>query len=221
MKHKPRCKPWTTGEVARLKAWLAAGLPVREVAARLGRTPAAVCRQFRRHGGPARRRPRFGPLVPKALALHARGLCAVHIARTLKHGRWSVANALRQQGLTPHGHGRCPSCQKTLSATYRRTFKGTSLTRVRDEVWAVRAAQAGWPGARNPGDVEILELLRERGPLFVREVARLLGKYLHPTSCYAGQKLRRLAAAGLVTSQRHGRRLVYAVAPGACRRVPA
>jgi hypothetical protein len=75
---------WTTGELARLREWRAAGVPLADCAARLGRTYAAADCFARRHRLTTRGNWRLAGRGAEAEALAASGL--THVAAAARMG---------------------------------------------------------------------------------------------------------------------------------------
>jgi hypothetical protein len=221
-----RIVPWTAKEVREAVRLRRAGWKFAAVARLLGRGVDATKAAVARHDPPAPR-PSLGRLRGRLLRLHARGYSDPEAARQLGVHPVTVMGWRRVLGLacnrdSPRQRARAARhCRAVTARAGKRTFR-----EVQAEVWAARAAAAGWPDACTPAEVAALDLLCDRGPLPLADLARLRGRRDENSTCRVLVRLRRR---GLVVRRDRGRPghggggrapSLYELAPGVGRHRP-
>lgn len=110
----------------------------------------------------------------------SRGYCNVYIAHAMGLGRCSVRKRRKKVGLPPgQGPKTCEHCRDTVRATVRKICSENGVGSL-GELKQVRVQQAvrrsGWPEGLSLGEVKILDLLNEYGPMTLREINGRLGR---------------------------------------------
>lgn len=88
----------------------------------------------------------------------------------------------------------------------------STLCQLRNEQWRIRASSMGFFGAETMPEIEVLTVLRDKGPMTAMDVARARGKYVR-RSCRTTRILAMLRKRGMVKVERekgkgwHGRYL--------------
>jgi DNA-binding CsgD family transcriptional regulator len=172
-------RPWTMGDVRRLKEMKAQRRTLAEIAQALGRGEGCLSRQWRRYGSP---RPYFRPgraRDRRVRRLHAEGRTAREIALEVECHEATVRRLLRSWGLEPN---RLPEeavrelSKKRQARLDRASRTGSALHEARREGKAREAALMGWPQARTPRQAQVLGLLKESGaPMTESQIAEALG----------------------------------------------
>jgi chromosome segregation and condensation protein ScpB len=187
---------WTMKDLREAVRLRRAGWTYPRIGRLLGRTRRAVRDAVARHA-PELVTPVPAPadFAPRLRSLHARGYSDGDLARALgldRHTarRWRANLGLGPNLRHPRQLAKCRRGYRTVTHRYGKP----SLRAVRDEVRRLRAAGAGWPEAVSPQEVEVLDLLADRGPLTGRQVDRLRG--LRPDS--SRRVLQPLVRRGLV-----------------------
>lgn len=178
-------RPWTAGEVGRLKAMWDAGQTYKQVARALGRTPWAVLRMARRQGYQARRnRPLPTDVREQVLALMRAGRSCQEAARRLPVSR-TTAKRWREAAGIP----------KTTAEEHRRnTVRGIKAADIspalaRSLKRMDRLAAEGWPYGTRTADARIMDLLEAAAaPLTLAAIGRatevsLANPYLSARLC--------------------------------------
>lgn len=160
---------WTKKDLLTAREQLAAGIPLDQVAADLGRTPVSVRRALQENG---MHQPRRSPELWKKILqpLWQRGYSAGEIAQRLGVPVSTVKRQLQRLGWQNRPCDRRRSHRKCL-----KTLGGPSLADERWWRWREKAIGAGFPGARSPAELDTLMLLREHGALSCRDLARRRG----------------------------------------------
>jgi hypothetical protein len=220
-------RPWTAKDAREAVRLRRLGWDYLQIGGALGRTRHAVKAVVVREA-PEVVRPRLDPARYRGRLrrLHAAGYSDPEIASRLGLRPRSVTHLRRAMGL-PSNKGsarqRARVGRRTRAVVARagkRTFQ-----QIQAEVWAARAAAAGWPGARTPPEVRVLDLLAG-GPRTLAEV--VAGSGLR-SPCWTNSLLARLRRRGLVARRdryragvRQAARLpsLYELAPGVGRHRP-
>lgn len=209
-------RPWLGQDVARVKRMRAAGAPLPEIAAAVGRTAEGVRGLLEREGV----RPPAPPcerVRPDVLCRYHGGQPVAQIAAELGVSRSCVRNALRRGGVPP--------CDARGRYRRRLLCEGEPhLAALRDRCLRVRAAREGFPGASSAQQLDTLRLLRDRGPMTAAQLAAARGRVAPRRDSAQGRMCRALAAAGLVVrrwvrgASGVGSVAVYELSPGYPRR---
>jgi hypothetical protein len=218
-------RPWTAKDAREAVRLRRLGWDYLRIGRALGRTRHAVKAVVVREA-PEVVRPRLDPAPYRGRLrrLHAAGYSDPEIAGRLGLRPRSVTHLRRAMGL-PSTKGsarqRARVGRRTRAVVARagkRTFQ-----QVQAEVWAARAAAAGWPGARTPPEVRVLDLLAG-GPRTLAEV--VAGSGLR-SPCWTHTLLARLRRRGLLARTarplgrgRGTRPALWALAPGVGRHRP-
>jgi hypothetical protein len=207
---------WTAKELREAIALRRAGWSYRRIGRLLGCAYATVWTALARHAPDlVTPRPTFEALAPKLRGLHGKGYTDTDAARQLGVCRNTAALWRRKLGL---GDNRGSDRQRAKwRAHFRRVAHraGKPHTRaIQAEVLRARCARAGWPDAESPEEMEVLELLCDRGPLTLYQVAEARGCHWQS----AARLLARLCRRGLAAKRDRARR---GVAGGRGGRMPS
>lgn len=200
-------KHYTPEELARVRRWYADGVPVKVIAASIGRAPHAVhnLRQFLRLPARVRKESRAA-WEPALREAHARGESDRWIARRL-HCSANLARKRRNRLGLPANRDTSPSDVVSKGAATAARRNGPS-GRMAEYVQRLKAEAlaAGWPGACGTAQVRVLDALAAHGPATCPGLAALLPG-LHQKT--VSRALRRLRSAGLVLRHARGVREPY------------
>jgi hypothetical protein len=169
----------------------------------LGRTAASVRKAVPRAAPDLRTpRPALAALEARLRDLHARGHPDREVARRLGLHHATATSWRKRLGLADNRHSpRRRAWYGRHARAVAHKFGKPHLRAVQEEVYRLRAAGAGWPDAISPQEVEVLDLLADRGPLSGAEVEAARGVRRHTT----WRLMSGLIGRGLVVRQDRGR----------------
>lgn len=207
---------WSSEEIALLIRMAKGGWSIRAMAARLHRSEQSVQNAASVHGATRQTRQK-GRHDGWLRNWHGRGWSDGEIARKLGISTECVRGWRRRLGLPANGLGSSRFRHRCKERAQREGW-GVQMRR---EVWAVRAAQAGWPQAKSAYEVRVLDLLVD-GPKTRRQLAAAIG--LSARGTYLCAQLKTLAHRGLVVivgraATRTNPAAIWALAPGVQRHV--
>ena len=196
-------REWTALDRDRLRAWRAAGVPVRECARRLGRTlwqTAAALRRFGLRTPHLWRRIDPAELRRRALAGESDG----RIAAAFGVHRHTVLRLRRRLGLTGAQYRSLQGRRVTAGQRRRLVREGLdSFAEVAQDRRLAECARRGWPAAWTPREADVLDAVA-RGPLTAADLARAWGLSAEHR-CWPCRLLRALAERGVLTRRRLAR----------------
>lgn len=200
-------RSWSAAEIAAMRRHYGVLLTV-DLARRLGRPVGQVWQAAHRLDLMRRHRPLPDDFANHLRDLVARGWCNPHIGRELPRERHVLARWRQRLGLPgSQGQQTCPRCKAETRARTEEQLRRLGLPSIgwlRREAFHRRAAAAGWPYPISPREVQMLDLLWQRGPMTRRELAEATGMPWKGSrkslcgNCPGGSYLAHLQRLGLV-----------------------
>lgn len=169
---------FTKGETLMVKGLYGKpGITCADIAQAIGRSMSGVCKKAKELGLVKKHDPRLKRRVIAAIREHhPKGWTDSKIANIVSVSRWWISERRRELGLPSNALSQWRINQIRRKTRQQLKRAGlTSMSQLRLKVWRDRARECGWPEDLRKREVDILNLLWDRGPMTRREIAAAVG----------------------------------------------